>query len=177
MRWLLWALLVAQPGAGGSDEQQFGDAGLRSGVEVRTRAIYDDGSRPEAPRRFLFTPDNPLSVPEAVGTEASATSGTAGDRLLATVWSKSGRYSVEYYRSAEGRLLLVYETFVYFAEAAPSDAWRNFMGLAAWERRSYFDDDQVIGYASSRGQQAPRPGSGAVELREQAVRLAMALAR
>ena len=46
-------------------------------------------------------------------------------------------------RSPEGTLLFVYETFVYFTETAPSDAWRNFMGLAAWERRSYFESEGV----------------------------------
>ena len=184
MRWLetgmsslLLALLVGQSAIATSatDERQFGDAGLRPKVEARTRSIYDAASRPETSRRFLFTTDNLLAVPKAVGTEASATSGSTGDRLVATVWSKIGKYSVEYYRSTEGGLLFVYETFVYFTQAAPSGAWRNFMGLAAWERRSYFDDNQAIGYATSQGRQAPPPGSGAAELREQAVRLAKAL--
>jgi hypothetical protein len=186
MRWLVtgmssgvFALLIAlwAIAASAADERQFGDVSLRPKVEARTRSIYEAGSRPETSRRFLFTTDNLLAVPEAVGTEASATSGTTGDRLVATVWSKTGKYSVEYYRSPEGVLLFVYETFVYFTDTAPSDAWRNFMGLAAWERRIYFDDNHAIGYATSQGKHAPPPGSGAAELREQAVRLAKAFAR
>ena len=174
---VLFALLIAQSAIAGSagDERQFGDLSLRPKVEARTRSIYDAGSQPEASRRFLFTADNLLAVPGAVGTEASATLGPAGDRLVATVWSKTGKYSVEYYRSPEGLLLFVYETFVYFTDTAPSDAWHNFMGLAAWERRSYFDDSHAIGYAASRGKHAPPPGFGAAELREQVVRLARAL--
>lgn len=173
----LFALLIAQSAAAPSttDERLFGDSSLRPKVEGRTRLIYDAGSRPETSRRFLFTTDNLLAVPEAVGTEANATSGSAGERLVATVWSKTGKYSVEYYRSPEGLLLFVYESFVYFTDTAPSDAWRNFMGLAAWERRSYFDGSHAIGYAASRGKHAPPPGSGATELREQAKRLAQAL--
>jgi len=42
----------------------------------------------------------------------SATSRSTGDRLVATVWSKTGRYSVEHYRSPEGVLPFVYEAFV-----------------------------------------------------------------
>lgn len=175
----LFALLIAESAmaAGATDERQFGDASLRPRVEVRTRSIYDAGSRPETSRRFLFTTDNLLGIPEALGTEASATFGTTGDRLVATVWSKTGKYSVEYYRSSKSVLLFVYETFVYFTDTAPSDAWRNFMGLSAWERRSYFDDSHAIGYAASLGKHAPPPGSGAAELHEQAVRLATALGR
>ena len=176
---LFCVVLVAQwpAAASATDERQFGDPALRPKVESRTRPIYDAGSRPETSRQFLFTTENLLAVPNAVGTEANSTAGSAGDRLVATVWSKTGKYSVEYYMSVDGGLLFVYETFVYFADAAPSDAWRNFMGLAAWERRSYFDDNQAIGYASSQGKQAPPPGSGAAELREHALSLAKALAR
>jgi len=173
------ALLIMQSAivANTTDERQLGDSSLRPKVEARTRSIYDAGSRPETSRRFLFTTNNLLGVPEAVGTEANATSGPTGDRLVAFVWSKTGKYSVEYYRSPEGPLLFVYESFIYFTETAPSDAWRNFMGLAAWERRSYFDDSHSIGYAASRGKNAPPPGAGAAELREQAARLANALAQ
>lgn len=173
----LLVLLIAPSviAANATDERRFGDPSLAPKVEARTRSIYDAGSRPETSRRFLFATDNLLAVPEAVGTEASATSGPAGDRLVATVWSKTGKYSVEYYRAPEGRLLFVYETFVYFNDTAPADAWRNFMSLGAWERRTYFDDSQAIGYATSRGKHAPPPGSDAAALREQAARLAKAL--
>jgi hypothetical protein len=173
----LLSFLLAQPSVApaAADERASGDPLLRSKVEAQTRAIYDAGSRPEASRRFLFTTENLLLVPDGFGTEATATSGTSGDRLVATVWSKRGKYSAEYYSSAEGLLLFVYETFVYFSDLAPPDAWHNFMGLPAWERRSYFDDNRAIGYAVSRGKHAPVPGSGAADFREQAGRLAKTL--
>ena len=174
---LLTGLLLAQAAAAalGADERVAGDPSLRLVVDARTRPIYDGASKPESPRSFLFTTENVLAMADGVGTEATGVTSGAGSRLVATVWSKHGKYSVEYYRSEDGTLLFVYETFVYFSERAPSDAWRNFMGLPAWERRSYFNDSHAIGYATSCGKQAPAPGSGAAELREQANRLAKAL--
>jgi len=171
-------LLLAQAGAAAAaaEERVSGTPSVRSAVDARTRPIYEAASRPAASRRFLFTTDNVLGLPDAVGTEATGeAAGPAGGRLIANVWSKSGRYSAEYYRSQDGTLLFVYETFVYFSDKAPSDAWRNFMGLAAWERRSYFDDNRAIGYAASIGKQAPAPGTGSAELRGQADRLARAI--
>jgi hypothetical protein len=175
---MLIGLLLARPGAAASeaDERRSGDPSFRPKVEARIRSIYDAASRPDASRSFLFTTDNLLAVADGVGTEGTGVkAGSAGGRLVATIWSKQGKYSVEYYRSQEGTLLFVYETFVYFTDKAPSGAWRNFMGLPAWERRSYFDSGSAIGYAASWGKHAPAPGSGAAELREQAERLAKAL--
>jgi hypothetical protein len=176
---MLIGLVLTQAGAAPTDvdERVLGDPSLRAKVEARTRSIYDGASRPEASRRFLFTTHNLLALADAVGTEASATSASTGERLVATVWSKAGKYSVEYYRSPEGTLLFAYETFVYFSDKAPSGAWRNFMGLPAWERRSYFDDSHSIGYSAAWGKHAPAPGVGATELGAQADRLAKALAQ
>ena len=171
---LLWA--PSAPAAEQGD-RVYGDPSLREPVERRTHAIYEAASRSESPHTFLLTTANLLLVADASGTEATGViAGSAGRRNVATVWSKKGKYSVEYYHSEEGALLFVYETFVYFDERAPRGAWRNFMGLAGWERRSYFDGQPAVGYSESRGKDAPPPGSGGVALREAAMRLAHALA-
>jgi hypothetical protein len=172
-------VLLAQAPPHGSEsvDRVSGNPSLRAAVDARTRRIYDAATRPESRRRFLQTTENLLGAADAVGTEATlAQSPTAGARIVATTWTRQGKYSVEYYCSPTGALLFTYETLTYFAETSPPDAWRNFMGLAAWERRSYFDGHQEIGYAESRGRQAPTPGAGATELREGANRLAKALA-
>ena len=44
----------------------------------------------------------------------------------------------------------------------------NFDGLAAWERRSYFDEKGTIVYAESRGAEAFPPGQDARRLVRQA---------
>jgi hypothetical protein len=46
------------------------------------------------------------------------------------------------------------------------------MGLAAWERRTYFDDRQRVAYAEARGREAPEPGSDGARLSDQARRMA-----
>jgi hypothetical protein len=177
LSWMVIGAVLSQPAvAAGIDERVSGDPSLRPRVEARTRLIYDAASKSDSPRTFLLKTDNVLGVADAVGIEATGVSaGSAGARLVATVWSTQGKYAVEYYRSQEGRLLFVYETFVFFADRAPAGAWRNFMGLPAWERRSYFEDGGSIGYAVSLGKQAPAPGSGAAELHATCERLAKAL--
>ena len=52
---------------------------------------------------------------------------------------------------------MAYATFTWFAESAPRDSWHNFMGFAAWESRVYFGTDGEVGYAETRGRQAPHP--------------------
>lgn len=118
-----------------------------------------------------------MHVKGARGTEVTGTvvEGAIG-RIVATVWSKEGKYSVEFYRAGK-TLLMACETFTFFEESAPPGAWRNFMGLAAWERHVYFDSQQNIGYAEARGLKAPAPGIGGEQLQERAQRLAQLLQR
>ncbi|MFI5184661.1 MAG: hypothetical protein ACHQNV_09695 [Vicinamibacteria bacterium] len=175
MALLLVAPLLPMAGVAEPAVRTFGDPSVRSAVESRTRAIYDAASNQESRRLFLMTRTNPLSVPDAMGTEATGVIvGPVVARMLASVWTKRGKYSVEYYRAEEG-LLMVYETFAYFEEAARRDAWRNFMGLAAWERRTYFDARQAVGYAETQGMEGPAPGADGTRLREQVERLARLL--
>jgi hypothetical protein len=158
--------------AGESELRTYGDPSLRTMVDVRTRAIYEAASDPGSRRMFLITRGNPMSVKDARGTEATGTMVEgAVSRIIATVWTKEGKYSVEFYRTGE-TLIMVYETFTFFEESAPPGAWRNFMGLAAWERRVYFDAHRNIGYAEARGLQAPAPGVGGERLQQEAQRLA-----
>ena len=173
---VLFAICPMTPAwAGKSELQTYGDPSLRTAVDARTKAIYDVASDPSSRRIFVITRGNPMRVKEAQGTEVTGTvvDGTIG-RIIATVWTKEGKYSVEFYRAGTA-LLMVYETFTFFEESAPPGAWRNFMGLAAWERHVYFDSQQNIGYAEARGLRAPAPGAGGEQLQEQAQRLAQLL--
>jgi len=72
----------------------------------------------------------------------------------------------------EDALIFTYETFEYFEESAPQEPLRNFKGLAAWERRSYFDGPE-IGYAETVG--GAEPGTDAASLIEATDRLRVAL--
>ena len=172
---VLVAPSAARVRADDAELRTLGDPALRAAVDARTRPIYDAAARPDAKRVFLMTRANPLSLEAARGTEATGVvvEGTVG-RIVASVWTKSGKYSVEYYRTSQA-LLFVYETFVYFEEEAPRGAWRNFMGQAAWERRTYFDDRQSVGFAEARGPNAPPPGADGPPLIDRAQRMARLL--
>ena len=163
--------LVAPAWAGESDLQIYGDPALRTAVDAQTKAIYDAASGPSSQRIFVMTRGNPMQVKDARGTEVTGTVVEGAiSRIVATVWTKEGKYSVEFYRAGK-RLLMAYETFTFFEESAPPGDWRNFMGLAAWERHVYFDSQQKIGYAEARGRRAPAPGIGGEQLQERAERV------
>jgi hypothetical protein len=174
---LLILLLISPATSALADEfevRTYGDASLRKLVDDRARVIYGALSDPGSRHFFLMTRVNPICQKDAFGTEVSGTV-TIGklSRIVATVWTKEGKYSIEFYRDGE-TLIMVYETFTFFEEAAPHGAWHNFMGLAAWERRAYFHEHR-IGYAEARGPQAPAPGVGGEQLQKQATRLAQLL--
>jgi hypothetical protein len=149
----------------------FGDPSVRKAIDARAQALYQSASKPDAKRVFVITRDNPLALPAVVGTEATGVivEGVVS-RIVTNAWTKRGKYAVEFYQGSNG-LFLVYETFTFFEDTAPRGAWRNFMGLPAWERRTYFNNDGNIGYAEARGEGAPRPGSDATHLRDQSARL------
>jgi hypothetical protein len=152
-----------------------GDAASRASVEARTRPIYEAATQHGAHHVFALVRDSSVGPDGSLGTEATGVVlDRAIGRIVASSWTATGKYSVEYYRARDS-LLMAYETFVYFDETAPKDHWRNFMGLTAWERRTYFDDHQVLVFAESRGAAAPAPGTDAARLRGQADRLASLL--
>ena len=133
-------------------KQTAGDSTLKAVITPQTRAIYDQGGT----WAFALMRANPLERAGAYTTELRGTHHEGHfNRLIATAWTAEGKYNAEYYFDAE-TLLFVYETFEYVAEAAPEAAWRNFKGLASWERRSYFDGPS-IGYAETVGAADPRP--------------------
>lgn len=162
---------VAQTSASAEELRTFGDPLARAAIDTRVRSIYEAALGRDARRAFVFTRENPLAVDGAMGTEATGiVSGEAMRRIVATIWTPRGKYAVEFYQTREA-LLFVYETFVYFAESAPRDAWRNFMGLASWERRTWFGDGQAAVYAEARGTGSPAAGEDARRLLDQAGRL------
>src|SRR5215470_10066693 len=149
---LLAALLTCNLSVSSSSNEDevraFGDPSIRKAIDARAHAVYDNTNKPDVQRIFLITWDNPLSLPDAVGTEASGAfvEGGAVARVVASVWTRHGKYSAEYYQGKNG-LFLVYESFVFFENTAPRGAWHNFMGLPAWEGRTYFNEDHSVGYA------------------------------
>ena len=146
----------------------FGDASARRLVDDRTRAIYDRLNSAGTKHVSIVSRANPLALTGAAGTELTGAfiEGTTG-RIVATVWTTRGKYDVEFHQAQDG-LLLVYETFAYFDEAAPRGAWHNFLGLPAWERRSYFSPAHSVSYAETRGKGAPAPGADGARLIDQA---------
>jgi hypothetical protein len=100
----------------------------------------------------------------------------SADRIVGTAWTKRGIYSFELYRVGD-KLLMVYETFSFFIESAPADAWHNFMGLPAWESRIYYDAGGEVAYAESHGSRAPEPVINGKKLQQEAKRLVELLNR
>lgn len=148
-------LLLLSASASLSQSAEFkhaqGDSTLKEVVAPRVRAIYEL----EGQRAFLLTQENLLDLE---GVNATELHGTYVDehfsRIVAITWTEEGKYSVEYYWEGEA-LIFTYETFEYFEELSPKDSWRNFKGIASWERRSYFDA-QAVGYVESVGLSASR---------------------
>jgi hypothetical protein len=152
------------------DLHVYGDPATRSAVDAQLKKIYDLANGPGV-QVELLTRDNPLQLPDALATELTASmAGDSANRIVGAVWTKQGKYSIEFYRSGD-RLLMVYETFTFFMESAPSDAWRNFMGLAGWESRIYFGAQGEVGYAETRGREAPAPVTNGRKLHDQAERV------
>jgi hypothetical protein len=167
--------LAARAFAAAPDARTFGDPALRPAIDARVKEIYELTAGPDI-QVELLTRDNPLQLKGAVGTELTAAmvSGSPA-RIVGAVWTRRGKYSVEFYR-ADDKLLMVYETFSLFGDSAPADAWHNFMGLPGWERRIYFDPQGDVGYAEARGQ-APPPETAGKQLQQEAKRVVELLDR
>ena len=148
-----------------SPSRTYGDPAVRTAVDIQLKKIYELATGP-GQQLELLTRDNPLGLRDALATEvtASIVDGSIG-RIVGAVLTKQGKYSFEFYR-AGGKLLMVYETFAYFPDSAPHDAWHNFMGLAAWESRIYFDGKDEMGFAETQGPQAPAPDVTVRKIRE-----------
>lgn len=148
----------------------YGDASVKASVAPLTRVIYSM----EGDWVFMLSRDSPLAFKEGFAIDLQGkVVGNQIRQLVTSEWRPAGRYSAEYYFD-ENNLIYVDETFEYYEEASPEDAWRNFKGLAAWERRSYFENGK-IGFAEVVGAGDVAPGSNALHLLEAAHRLRMVL--
>jgi len=158
-------------GQTGPPDKTVGDSAAESAVLAQTRESYGKNTA----QVFLMTSNNVLGLDSPLGTELQGQLvGSDLVRVVATAFTKQGKYAAEYYMR-NGNLLFVYETFEYFQERAPAGAWHNFKHIAAWERRSYFRNGSVA-YGASRGKGAPEPGAHAKDLQVHAHHLAQLLA-
>jgi hypothetical protein len=126
-----------------------GDSTVVAGIDAQTRIIYDSTER----WVFAFTRANLSSEPGAFGTEVQAGFRQGVPvRIIAGGWTPQGKFGAEYYRVG-GELVFVYESTERFGELA-GPGWRNFKGLAGWERRTYLVAGRVA-YAETTGDGAP----------------------
>lgn len=127
-------------------EHVVGDSILKENIGPRLRTIYGlEGKRVFHLTREGFFDLEGISATELQGTYVDGHC----SRIVATTWMEEGKYSVEYYW--EGKtLLFTYETIEYFEELSRPSLWRNFKGLASWERRTYFREEEA-GYVESKG--------------------------
>jgi hypothetical protein len=176
----LFAILALLPppalSAETSPVRRYGDPAARTAIDIQLKRIYELTAGP-GQQLELLTKDNPLQLRDALVTEvtASLVDGSIS-RIVGTVWTKQGKYSFEFYR-AGGKLLMVYETLAYFPDSAPPDAWYNFMGLPAWESRTYFNDKEEVAFAENHGPQAPAPDHTGGKFREMVDRVVHMLDR
>jgi len=164
---VLGATVLAQKN---EQRKSFGDANQKEKIQVKTSAIFKLGGD----WLFALTRRDLLGLNTLEGTELEgAYSEGHFIRIIGMALAEKGKYTVEYYFEKDA-LLLAYETFEYYSEAAPVGAWRNSKRLAAWERRSYFHGVR-IGFAETRGKNAPNAGTGARTLINTSNRLLGAL--
>ena len=153
----VWGYSARDIAAQDKGAQTFGDSALKKEIAPLSRTIYDQGGE----RIFMFVRENVLSIQGTQSTELQATMHEGHiTRIIVTAYMTDGKYNIEYYIHQD-ELIHVFETFEYVEEASPKDAWRNFKGYAAWERRSYFKDG-TIGYAEAQGDSTPGKGGDAM---------------
>ena len=126
-----------------------GDPAARTAIQAETRRIYDSAKQPV----FWIVPTDPPGLKGFRDAEITGYyAGAALVRIVAGAWDSRGKYSVEYYIASRA-LIHVYETFEYFEDAAPRDAWRNFKRLPGWERRIYVRNGKAA-YVEASGIEA-----------------------
>jgi hypothetical protein len=160
----VWSIPVTGPDVG--ELQVFGDTSVKREITLQTQDIHGRSTD----WVNVFTGRNLTDIAGAWATELrGARMGEEFGRVIVTAWNDYGRYTAEYY-VRDSALLHVYETFEYFEGAAPGLVWRNFKGIPAWERRTYFTGSEVT-YAEARGGWGPQPGEDGEVLRAAARRL------
>lgn len=130
---------------------------LRREIEPELRTIYDTAKT----RVFLLLSSCPPGLKHCDLTGYYA--GETLARIVVLGWEDRGRRAIEYYFRG-GALIHIYESFEYVAEAAPADAWKNFKGLPAWERRVYFRGGEAGHVEGSGTASAPIAAGAAREL-------------
>lgn len=126
-----------------------GDSTVVAAIEARTRVVYDSTEK----WVFAFTQANVIGEPGAYGTEIqTGLRQGVPVRIIAGGWTPQGKFGAEYYRVG-GELIFVYESTERFRELA-GPGWRNFKGLAGWERRTYLVGGRVA-YVETTGEGAP----------------------
>lgn len=131
-------ILVAMPARAQQENpgRSYGDPSLEEADSAEVRFIY----RHATGWKTVLTQENLLDLSKCRGIEITAGFvENAPRRILINAWTDKGKYAAEYYYRGD-QLLFVYDTFEYYEDAAPPQPWRNFKGLPAWERRTYFKD-------------------------------------
>ena len=106
-------MLCGKAFAEDQDLHVYGDPATRSAIDAQLKKIYELAIGPGV-QVELLTRDNPLQLRDALATELTGSmTGDSVNRIVGAVWTKQGKYSVEFYRSGN-RLLMAYETFSFF---------------------------------------------------------------
>ena len=149
-----------------------GNIAIRSRVDGELKQIYGSAGA----RAFLIRRSGLPGISHARDVEVTAyRSGGELRRVVLSGWTDRGKHSSEFFYR-DGALIFVYETLVFFEDAAPRDSWRNFMKMPAWERRVYLGE-RLDYYAETTGSGAPPLDLAALRLRaKQAAELAAASA-
>ncbi len=117
---------------------KYGDSTIVESVRKVTSEIYETKGKTDFYLTSRLFQENVVSGTSIV---AHSKNGTI-NRIVTSAFTDQGQLSAEWFYIDE-RILFSYLVFEFFAEKEPKGAWRNFKGLASWESRYYFDDDQL----------------------------------
>lgn len=65
------------------------------------------------------------------------------NRVVAISMTPNGQLATEYYLENK-QLIYVYQAFEFFSEKEVTGNWKNFKGIASWESRYYFIDNELL---------------------------------
>ncbi len=133
---LLFVLLLAASSVG--QEISFGDQKARDKIGKKTSSIYDSKDK-----TFFLLTKKSFGAISTCGTEIIAYSmENRINRIVTRTCKKLGRSATEFYFENE-KPIFVYRVFEMFREKSPPDSWKNFKGMAGWESRYYFDEENL----------------------------------
>ncbi len=132
----LWGVLLSSNNFG--QEISFGDKNVQDAVKKKVSEIYENKDKTQ-----FFLTQKSFQPKSTCGTEITAYSkGGEYNRLVTKSCGKNGKHAAEYYFD-EGNLIFAYIVFEYFDEKTRNDMWKNFKGLASWESRYYFANNNL----------------------------------